>query len=149
MCKCWISGVIKMMMQNPEDRKFAEALKPGDKVLILTVGGYHVNGNLALKSIKRVTALYVVVDYGEHEKKFRKDNLEETGRKFDRASMGGPHDELIEYKEPWISKHKRQVKERKCKKIIDWIGSKNLKDLDDKTLDEYYTILIQFEREKQ
>lgn len=137
------------MMTNSEDGKFVDLLKEGDKVFIYTVGGHMNSGALSLREVKRTTKTTIVVEtFNGNEKKFRKDNLEEQGRKFGRMYYGSSHDEIVEYKEPYISKYKRQLKETKCAKIIKWLGDKKLKDLPDETLDAYHAILLQFEKKE-
>lgn len=136
------------MMTNSEDRKFVDTLKPGDKIFILTIGGFYRNGDLSLKEVKRVTKPHVIIDVRGNEQKFRKDNLEEAGRKFGRMYMGDSHDEIVEYKEPYISKYNRQLKETKCAKIIKWLGEKKLKEMPDETLDAWHSILTQFEKKE-
>lgn len=135
------------MMTNTEDRKFVESLREGDKVFVYTFGGCGIGDTLAPREVKRVTKTTIVVEtYNGNEKKFRKDNLEEQGRKFGRMYMGSSHDEIVEYKEPYISQYTRQLKEGKCSRIIRWLGEKKLKDLSDETLDAWYGILIRFEK---
>ena len=137
------------MRTNAEDRKFVEALKPGDKLFVCTCGGCgYTRDVLSLKEVKRITGRYVVVEIRGNEKKFRKDNLEEAGRTFDRSSWGSSHDEIVEYKEPHISKYARQKKEVKCARIIAFLEGQKLHELSDAALDEYYTILSQFEKEQ-
>lgn len=136
------------MVTNSEDRKFVETLKTGDKIFILTVGGFYRDGDLLLKEVKRVTKPHIIIDIKGNEQKFRKDNLEEADRNYGRMYMGDSHDEIVEYKEPHISKYKRQLKETRCAKIIKWLGEKKLKDLPGETLDAYYTTLSQFEKKE-
>lgn len=138
------------MMTNSEDRKFVDSLKKGDKVFVYTLGGCMNNNMLSLRDVKRITKTTIVVEtYNDNEKKFRKDNLEEQGRKFGRMYYGSSHEVIVEYKEPYISKYKRQLKEIKCAKIIKWLGEKKLKDLPDETLDAYHAILLQFEKKEE
>ena len=137
------------MWTNAEDRKFVEALKPGDKLFVYTCGGSgYVRESLSLKEVKRITERYVVVEIRGNEVKFRKDNLEEAGRKFGRMYCGDPHNEIVEYKEPYISKYARQKKEVKCARVIKFLETQKLHELSDAVLDEYYTILSQFEKEQ-
>ena len=137
------------MRTNAEDRKFVEALKPGNKLFVYTCGGSgYVRESLSLKEVKRITERYVVVEIRGNEVKFRKDNLEEAGRKFGRMYCGDPHDEIVEYKEPHISKYARQKKEVKCARIIKFLETQKLHELSDAVLDEYYTILSQCEKER-
>ena len=137
------------MWTNAEDRKFVEALKPGDKLFVCTCGrcGY-TRDVLSLKEVKRITERYVIVEIRGNEVKFRKDSLEEAGRKYDRSHWGSSHDEIVEYKEPYISKYARQKKEVKCARIIKFLETQKLHELSDAVLDEYYTILSQFEKER-
>ena len=137
------------MWTNAEDRKFVEALKPGDKLFIYTCGGCgYARDVLSLKEVKRIAGRYVVVEIRGSEVKFRKDNLEEAGRKFGRMYYGSSHDEIVESKEPHISKYARQKKEVKCARIIQFLEEQKLHELSDVVLDEYYTILSQFEKER-
>lgn len=137
------------MWTNAEDRKFVEALKPGDKLFVYTCGGSgYVRESLSLKEVKRITERYVVVEIRGNEVKFRKDNLEEAGRNFGCMYFGDPHDEIVEYKEPYIGKYARQKKEVKCTRIIKFLETKKLQELSDAVLDEYYSILSQFEKEQ-
>ena len=136
------------MWTKPEDLVFVEALKPGDKLFIYTFGGCRTRTVLSLKEVKRITGRYVIVEVNGNEQKFRKDNLEEAGRKYDRSSWGSSHDEIVEYKEPYISQYARQRKEGKCTRIIKFLEGQKLYELPDAALDEYYTILSQFEKEQ-
>jgi hypothetical protein len=137
------------MWTKPEDRVFVEALKPSDKLFVCTCGGCgYTREVLSLKEVKRVTGRYVVVEIRGNEVKFRKDNLEEAGRKFGRMYYGSSHDEIVEYKEPYISQYAHQKKEGKCARIIKFLEGQKLHELSDAVLDEYYTILSQFEKEQ-
>ena len=134
------------MMTSEEDRAFVEQLKPGDKVFVWTHRGCGGNDSLSLKEVKRITKPHIIVEIRGNEQKFRKDNLERAGHKPGRAYMGGPHDEIVEYKPFYIAKYERQQKENKCRKIIKFLDEKKLSELAEDTLNEYHNILTQFER---
>ena len=137
------------MWTKAEDKMFVETLKPGDKLFVCTCGGCgYTRDVLSLKEVKRITGRYVVVEIRGNEVKFRKDNLEKAGRKFGRMYYGSSHDEIVEYKEPHIYKYARQKKDVKCAKIIKFLEGQKLHELSDPVLDEYYTILLQFEKEQ-
>jgi hypothetical protein len=137
------------MWTNAEDRKFVETLKPGDKLFVYTCGGCgYSRETLSLKEVKRITGRYVIVEVNGNDQKFRKDNLEEANRSHGRSSWGSPYDEIVEYKEPYISKYARQKKEAKCARIIKFLEGQKLHELSDAVLGEYYTILLQFEKER-
>lgn len=134
------------MMTDAKDRKFVETLKPGDKIFVFTCGGCGYTRNImALKEVKRVTKPYIIVEIRGKETKFRKDNLEEAGRKFGRMYMGSPHDEIVEYNSVYIAMYERQMKENKCHKIIEFLCAKKLSELSNETLDKYHEILKAFE----
>jgi hypothetical protein len=120
------------MMTNSDDRKFIETLQPGDKVFIYTTGGCtHIGDGLLLKTVKRITKSHIIIDVKGTESKFRKDTLEEAGRKFGRMYMGDPHDEIVEYNAFYIAKYERQHKESTCKRIIKFLNEKKLQELSD------------------
>ena len=136
------------MLSKPEDRVFVNSLKAGDEVFVETMGGclYKVEP-LDLKTVLRVTKQYVIVPaFNGCETKFRKDNLEEAGRKLGRRCIGDPHNELAEYNPANIKRYERQQKIAKCMRVIKWLGEKKFKDISDELLDEYYSILVQFEK---
>jgi hypothetical protein len=137
------------MMTNEEDRAFVEQLKHGDKVFVWTHRGCGGNDSLSLKEVKRITKPHIIVEIRGNEQKFRKDNLEEAGHKFGRAHMGSPHYEIVEYKLFYIAKYERQQKEIKCKKIIRILNEKNFSELPDEVLNEYYEVLLHFDKTVQ
>lgn len=135
------------MLTDKENCAFVEQLKPGDKVFVYTVGGCgFVKEHLSLKEVERITKSHIVVIVRGNEQKFRKDNLEEVGRKFGRMYMGDAHDEIVEYNPYYIAKYERQQKKTKCSNIIKFLAEKKLSDLSDDTLNKYHDILIQFEK---
>jgi len=137
------------MWTKPEDRVFVDALKPGDKIFVHTCGGSgFVRERFSLKEVKRITGKYVAVEIRGNEVRFRKDELEEAGRKYGRRYFGDSHEEIVEYKEPYISQYARQKKEMKCARIIKFLEGQKLHELSDAVLDEYYAILSQFEKER-
>lgn len=134
------------MIWNP-DRTFVERLQVGDPVFILTSGCIS-RSPLYPSKVKKIGKLHVVVENSRHvECKFRKDNLEEAGRKFGRMYMGNSHDKIAEFSQENIAAWERQQKENKCTNIIRWLSTLKLQDAKTETLNEYHQILTQFEKE--
>lgn len=62
------------------------------------------------------------------------------------CNYGDPYYHLVEATQEVISEYSLQIKRGKCRKIIDWLNTIKLRDVNPETLEKYYNIRIQFEK---
>lgn len=129
--------------------EWVDNLKPGDNIFVETIGNYGRANTLLITTVKSVGKQHIVVNIQNRDpKKFRRDNLDEAGRKFGRMYMGDPHDTISEYSVDNIEKYELQKKLATCHKIIRFLSDQKLELLSPSVAEQYYNILIQFEKQE-
>lgn len=102
---------------------------------------------LMQSTITKVGKTHITAKCGDYEHKYRVKSLERVGRGHARFNFGDPYYHLVEATQETISEYSLQIKRVKLRRIIDWLQKLNLREVKSETLEKYYEILIQFEKE--
>ena len=127
-----------------------DMIKPGTKVFVCMT--QFSNEALYPATVKKIGKTHVILETPNNKNNYPvRYGLMSlcSPRKHGRMYIGSPYYDLIEYSEENIKKYEMQKKRLICKKIINWLYNRNLRETTDETINAYYDILIQFKSDEK